>query len=84
MTKLIIPAVALVLLASPALAMSEGIAEVDTNGDGMLSMEELLAVNPETSAEDFAAMDINGDGALDADEVEAATEAGLMPPRTDG
>jgi hypothetical protein len=55
--------------------------QVDANGDGMLTVEEVQAVYPEITAEAFSAMDVNADGGLDADEVAAAQEAGLMPAR---
>lgn len=51
----------------------------DTNGDGVLTIDEVQAVMPDITAETFNAMDSNADGALDANEVEAAQEAGLMP-----
>lgn len=70
-------------LAIPALAMGQGAAELDTNGDGVLTIDEVQASFPEVSSDIFTAMDLNADGALDADEVAAAQEAGLMPP-TDG
>ncbi|WP_188078193.1 hypothetical protein [Aquicoccus porphyridii] len=69
---------ALSVLMTPALAMGQGATEVDANGDGVLSLEEVQAVYPETTAEDFDAMDLNGDGALDDAEVQAAQDAGLM------
>jgi EF hand domain-containing protein len=56
---------------------------VDTNGDGMLTIEEVQAAFPEVGADTFSAMDVNADGALDSAEVAAAQEAGLMPV-TDG
>lgn len=61
--------------ALPAFAATE----IDANGDGMLTVEEVQAAFPEITAENFSAMDVNADGALDADEVTAAREAGLMP-----
>ncbi len=78
MTKLYPTAALLGLLITPALAISAS-AETDANGDGLLTIEEVQAVNPDITAESFSAMDANGDGALDADEVQAATDAGLMP-----
>lgn len=51
----------------------------DSNGDGLLTIDEIQAVMPDVSADTFNAMDLNADGALDAAEVEAAQEAGLMP-----
>lgn len=51
----------------------------DTNGDGLLTIDEVQAAMPDVSVDAFNAMDTNADGALDAAEVEAAQEAGLMP-----
>ncbi|MEM1076429.1 MAG: hypothetical protein AAGI36_18355 [Pseudomonadota bacterium] len=51
----------------------------DTNGDGVLTIDEVQAVMPDITADTFNTMDLNADGALDAAEVEAAQEAGLMP-----
>lgn len=53
--------------------------EVDANGDGMLTLDEVQAVFPEITAESFSAMDANADGALDDSEVAAAQDAGMMP-----
>ena len=76
MTKFILPTLcATGLLASAALAATEA----DTNGDGVLTIDEVQAVMPEITAESFSAMDTNADGALDSAEVEAAQSAGLMP-----
>jgi hypothetical protein len=66
-------------LTGAALAMSETSGTADTNGDGVLTIDEVQAVYPDVSAEGFSAMDLNSDGALDAEEVTAAEEAGLMP-----
>ncbi|MCG7518186.1 hypothetical protein [Ruegeria sp. Ofav3-42] len=62
----------------PALASAQ--ASADTNGDGVLTIEEVQAVLPEVDADGFSAMDANGDGSLDADEIAIAQEAGLLPP----
>ena len=71
---------AVAALITPALAMSTSAQEIDANGDGLLTIEEVQAVNPDVTAEGFSAMDMNGDGVLDADEVKAAQDAGLMAP----
>ncbi|WP_299042318.1 hypothetical protein [uncultured Tateyamaria sp.] len=70
-------------MAIPALAMGQGAADLDTNGDGVLTIDEVQASFPDVTSDTFTAMDLNADGALDANEVAAAQEAGLMPP-TDG
>ena len=77
-------AFALVTGCMPALAMGQGAAELDANGDGLLSVAEVQAVYPDVTAEQFSAMDLNADGALDDAEIQAAQEAGLMPASTDG
>jgi hypothetical protein len=55
-----------------------GQAEIDTDGDGMVSYTELLLVMPDMTEDDFVALDVNEDGMLDAEEVAAAEEAGLI------
>jgi Ca2+-binding EF-hand superfamily protein len=55
-----------------------GQAEIDTDGDGMVSYTELLLVMPDMTEEDFTALDANEDGMLDAEEFAAAEEAGLI------
>lgn len=54
--------------------------ELDANGDGVLTIDEVQAVYPDMTPETFTAIDVNADGALDDDEVVAAQQAGLMPP----
>ena len=53
--------------------------QFDSNGDGLVTLDEISAVYPEVTAEAFSAMDVNSDGALDADEVAAAQDAGILP-----
>lgn len=55
--------------------------EIDTDGDGQLSYNEMLAAHPEMTEETFVAIDANADGAVDADELQAAVEAGLLPAK---
>jgi hypothetical protein len=69
---------ALLGMAMAATAWAAG--DVDANGDGVLTMDEVQAAYPNINAEAFTAMDVNADGTLDADEVAAAQQAGLMPP----
>lgn len=76
--------VSLVALCIPAFAMGAGAAEVDANGDGILSVAEVQAVYPDVTADQFSAMDLNADGALDDGEVLAAQEAGMMPAPSEG
>ncbi len=67
---------------TPALAMGDSAVEIDANGDGVLSMEEVQAVWSDVTAEEFAAMDTDADGVLNDSEIKAAEEAGMM--KTDG
>jgi len=61
------------------MATSLAAAQVDANGDGLLTMDEVNTAYPEIKAEEFAVMDINADGVLDTSEVAAAQDAGLIP-----
>ena len=80
MTKFIAIAIGLGALAQSAAAMTE----IDANGDGLMTIEEVRAVFPEITAETFSAVDVNGDGALDDAEMVAGQEQGLIPAATDG
>ena len=82
MNKFALTLAALVTAISPALAMSDSAVEVDTNGDGVLSLEEVQAVWLSVTTEDFETMDANADGSLDDTEIKTAEEAGMMS--TDG
>tara|TARA_R110000796_G_C14564298_1_gene435173 strand:+ start:78 stop:323 length:246 start_codon:yes stop_codon:yes gene_type:complete len=68
---------AVLALAAPTWAAS--FSELDANGDGMVTLDEVEAVHSDVTAEAFAAMDTNMDGVLDEAEVSAAQEAGLLP-----
>lgn len=72
-----------VAMTLPALAMGQSATDLDVNGDGVLTIDEVQASFPDVTTDSFTAMDLNADGALDGDEIAAAQEAGLMPP-TDG
>jgi len=79
MTRLISTTLAAVLLATPVVAMSE----VDSDGDGFLTLAEMQAAYPDMSEEMFTAIDTNGDGVVNAEEMAAAEDASLLPA-TDG
>lgn len=66
------------LMMAPALAFAAG-AEMDVNGDGMLSVDEVQTAAPAVSTDMFMEMDVDGDGLLNADEVAAAEAAGTLP-----
>jgi len=69
---------AIVLTAATA-TFAEGL---DANEDGMVTIEETVAMYPDVTAEAFSEADTNDDGVLDAEELAAAQEAGLIPNET--
>mgnify|MGYP005853533567 FL=1 len=75
MRKVMIAATAS-LLGVAGMAVAQEVA--DTDGDGVYSMEELMAAYPSLTPETFALIDANGDGTVDADELTAAQEAGTL------
>ena len=79
MMKFIVLVLGLGALANAAIAMGEAVAELDANGDGMLSVSEVQAAYPDISAETFSEVDTNSDGALDDAELIAGQEQGLLP-----
>jgi hypothetical protein len=76
MTKFIVMALGMGAMATTAFA---DISAMDTNGDGLLTMDEVQAAYPEVTADQFSQIDSNGDGAVDDDEMAAAQDEGLMP-----
>lgn len=70
-------AIAAILATAPALAQ---MAEIDADGDGLVTYEEMVAVYPDTTPEAFAQVDTSADGAVDEAELTAAVDAGLVPP----
>ncbi|WP_249139008.1 EF-hand domain-containing protein [Actibacterium sp. MT2.3-13A] len=57
--------------------------DIDTDGDGVASYDEMIVVYTDLTAEAFAEMDASGDAMLDADEMAAAIEAGLLVEAAD-
>ena len=53
-------------------------AEIDADGNGSITYEEMTAVAPGTAQEAFDALDTDVDGAVDEAELAAAVEAGLI------
>lgn len=75
MSKLLITSIAIVSLSGAAFA---AVASVDTDGDGVASMAELLVVYPALTEENFNEIDLNGNGTVDEAEMTAAIEAGML------
>lgn len=69
---------ALVLAALlPAAAFAQD--ALDTNADGLVSLDEVQAVYPDVDSVTFMDADTDGDALLNAEELAAAREAGLIP-----
>lgn len=62
-----------------ATASFAALANVDTDGDGVVSYTEMLAAFPSLTEDGFSAVDANGDGVVDEVEYAAAEEGGLIP-----
>lgn len=75
MKKLALSFAALVLGAGAAFAQAPVFADVDTNSDGAVSYEELVAIAPDLTEDAFATYDLNADGTLDEVEFAAFAEA---------
>lgn len=76
MKKVLIALTTTLALSSAGLA---AMSDVDTDGDGVASFTELLAVYPTLTEDGFSAIDANADGVIDDAEMVAAQEAGLIP-----
>ena len=44
--------------------MEDTFDQIDSDGDGLLSMDEAVSIYPNLSRDDFAFLDLNGDGSL--------------------
>jgi hypothetical protein len=78
MIKYIAILVGMGFLANSAFAGSSA-ADIDKNGDGLMTPDEVQAVYPEISAEVFSQVDANQDGGIDEGEMLAGQEQGLLP-----
>ncbi|MFY0691406.1 MAG: EF-hand domain-containing protein [Paracoccaceae bacterium] len=63
-------------------SMASETAQIDTDGDGVVSFVELSAAYPELTEDMFKAVDTNGDGVVDAEELAAGEQGGLMPAKS--
>jgi len=74
MKKIPILFAATLFVSTAVYAGSDDFAKVDTDGDGRVTPEELVAAVPEVTADTFKAADANGDGALSPEEYAAAMQ----------
>lgn len=77
MKKMKLMLAALIAMGAASAAVAQTMVE-DTDGDGMYSMAELVAVYPALTEERYLEVDANADGLVDAEELAAAQEAGLL------
>ncbi|WP_131798336.1 hypothetical protein [Devosia elaeis] len=81
MRRIALGLAALTLAASAALAQTPlTFAEVDLDGNGELSFEELSAVWPDLTQDEFNRADVNMSGGLSPDELNALQPATLPAP----
>ena len=73
--KPIYTTIAVLALAGPAVAQME----LDTDGDGNVSLEEIQATYPELGEDRFNEIDTDADGFINEAELQAAVDAGLLP-----
>ena len=75
MTRKIIAAATILVTAAAAFAMTE----IDSDGDNMLSMDELKAAYPDMTEDQFGDADTDADGMINEEELANARTAGLIP-----
>lgn len=73
---LIASTTAIVFAASAAFA---AFGDLDTDGDGGLSVEEFGTAFPDMSGDIFVSLDVNADGVISEEEHLAAVDAGILP-----
>ena len=64
------------LLAAPTFALT--ISDVDTDGDSLISFDEMAVSYPDLTEDTFAEVDTSGDSFVDETELSAALEAGTI------
>ncbi|MEC7762780.1 MAG: hypothetical protein VX874_12820 [Pseudomonadota bacterium] len=62
-----------------SVAIAQDVQMIDTDGDGLITVEELMAAFDNVNEDIFTASDTNQDGVLDMEELASAQEDGLIP-----
>jgi hypothetical protein len=78
MTKFALAFAAIASLTAGAALAEDAPVVADADGNGVFSMEEVVAAYPAVTEEVFKAADTNADGALSAEELKAAVDAGAF------
>jgi hypothetical protein len=81
MKKFAIAALVMTGLSLPAFAQSATFEDLDADGSGELSYEEIIVIWPQMTQEDFAAADLDASSGLSAEEV-GALQAGAATTTT--
>ena len=76
MRRAAIGAVVVAMFAAPAFAIT--VADVDTDGDSLVSFAEMVVKYPDLTEEAFSEIDTSADSFVDETELAAAMEAGLI------
>lgn len=76
MSRAAVGAMVVALFAAPAFALA--VAEVDTDGDSLVSYTEMTVLYPDLTEEVFGEIDTSDDSFVDEAELTAALEAGLI------
>ena len=75
MRRVAVGAMLAALFAAPTLA---AISDYDTNGDNLVSFDEMIVAYPDLTEDLFAQIDTSTDGLVDEAELTAALEANLI------
>ena len=78
MTKFALAFAAIATMTAGAAFAEDAVVVADVDGNGVYSMEEVVAAYPAVTAEIFAAADTDANGDLSADELKADVEAGAF------
>lgn len=65
-------------------ASPRGPSEIDLDGDGRYSLEELRRIYPTLTSRAYGEMDVNSDGLVTPSEFRAGQDAGLLPVAAEG
>ena len=77
MSRVAVGALVAALFAAPAMA---AISDMDTDGDSLVTYDEMLVAYPDLAEDVFFEIDTSGDGFIDEAELTAALDAGTLNP----
>jgi hypothetical protein len=71
-------ALTMTLALAGVVAARASVADIDSDGDNLISLAEMQAAYPTVSEDTFASADANGDAMIDEAELMSAEDAGLI------